>query len=118
MSPGGARRLRAPFHFALFFRRSFMALMFRRIARNFARNGYFPTDEPTLERVLTALAPSPGPMCILDPCAGEGVAIAEVAHALGRDQVTAYAVEYDLDRATHARALVDHCLHSDLMDTL
>ena len=95
-----------------------MALMFPRLARNFVKNGYFPTDEPTLERALRALAPSPGSLCILDPCAGEGVAIAEAAHALGREQVKAYAVEYDAERATHARRLVDHCLHSDLMDAL
>jgi len=49
-----------------------MALMFPRLARNFVKNGYFPTDEPTLERALAALAPTDGPMCILDPCAGEG----------------------------------------------
>lgn len=95
-----------------------MALMFPRLARNFIKNGYFPTDEATLERALSALAPSSGTMCILDPCAGEGVAIAEAAHALGREQVTAYAVEYDTERATHARNLVDHCLQGDLMDTL
>jgi len=95
-----------------------MALMFPRLARNFIKNGYFPTDEPTLERALSALAPSAGPMCILDPCAGEGVAIAEAAHALGREQVSAYAVEYDAERASHARRLVDRCLHGDLMDTL
>jgi len=63
-----------------------MALMFPRLARNFAKNGYYPTDEPTLERALNALMPSDpafnGPMCILDPCAGEGVAIAEAAHDL------------------------------------
>ena len=53
-----------------------MALMFPRLARNFIKAGYFPTDEPTLERALSALAPGDGPMCILDPCAGEGVAIA------------------------------------------
>ncbi|MGO3130332.1 MAG: DUF6094 domain-containing protein [Alcaligenes sp.] len=95
-----------------------MALMFPRLARNFAKNGYYPTDEATLERTLDALAPSDGPMCILDPCAGEGVAIAEAAHALGREQVTAYAVEYDRERADHARRLVDRCIHGDLMDTL
>src|SRR3546814_8859330 len=50
-----------------------MALMFPRLARNFIRNGYFPTDEPTLERALSALAPSPGAMSILDPCPGEAV---------------------------------------------
>ncbi len=95
-----------------------MALMFPRLARNFIKNGYFPTDEPTLERALAALAPSSGSMCILDPCAGEGVAIAEAAHALGREQVKAFAVEYDAERAAHARRLVDRCLHGDLMDAL
>lgn len=95
-----------------------MALMFPRLARNFVRAGYFPTDEPTLERALIALSPASGPMNIIDPCAGEGVAIAEAAHALGRDLVTAYAVEYDAERAGHARGLVDHCIHGDLMDTL
>ena len=95
-----------------------MALMFPRLARNFVKNGYFPTDEPTLERALAALAPTDGPMCILDPCAGEGVAIAEAAHALGRAQVRAFAVEYDAERAAHARRLVDRCIHGDLMDTL
>ncbi|MBP5059611.1 DUF6094 domain-containing protein [Pseudomonas chlororaphis] len=96
-----------------------MALMFPRLARNFARNGYYPTDEITLERSLQALIPSTtGRMRIFDPCAGEGVAIAEAAHALGRDQVDALAVEYDQQRAEHARSLLDRVLHSDLMDTM
>ena len=87
-----------------------MALMFPRLARNFAKNGYYPTDEASLERTLSALAPSDGPMCICDPCAGEGVAIAEAAHALGPELTSAYAVEFDQERATHARLLVDHLL--------
>lgn len=95
-----------------------MALMFPRLARNFACNGYFPTDESTLERALTALAPSSGSMRIFDPCAGEGVALAEAAHVLGREQVEACAVEYDSERAEHARMLLDRTLHSDLMDTM
>ena len=97
-----------------------MALMFPRLAHNFARNGYYPTDEATLERTLQALAPAPGPgrMRIIDTCAGEGVALAEAAHALGRENVEAYAVEYDRERAAHARGLLDRVLHSDLMDTL
>ena len=32
-----------------------MALMFPRLARKFVKNGYFPTDEPTIERELKAL---------------------------------------------------------------
>lgn len=95
-----------------------MALMFPRLARNFVKNGYFPTDEPTLERVLKALTPGPGRLSILDPCAGEGVAIAEVAHALGRTETRSYAVEYDAERAAHASTLVDRCIQGDLMDTL
>ncbi|EPB9494602.1 TPA: SAM-dependent methyltransferase [Pseudomonas aeruginosa] len=95
-----------------------MALMFPRLARNFAKNGYYPTDESTLERALNALEPATGQVNIIDPCAGEGVAIAEAAHALGRDLVGAYAVEYDPERANHARGLVDRCIQSDLMDTL
>lgn len=95
-----------------------MALMFARLARNFIKNGYFPTDETTLERTLHALVPGNGPMCILDPCAGEGVALAEVARALGSERVQAYAVEFDAERARHARGLVDHCLHADLLDTM
>ncbi|OPE21027.1 DUF6094 domain-containing protein, partial [Pseudomonas aeruginosa] len=96
-----------------------MALMFPRLARNFARNGYFPTDEVTLERALQALTPAPsGRMRICDPCAGEGVALAEAAHTLGRDQVQALAVEYDRERADHARGLLDRVLHSDLFDTM
>lgn len=96
-----------------------MPLMFPRLARNFARNGYYPTDETTLERVLQALAPaSSGTMRIFDPCAGEGVALAEAAHSLGRDHVEAFGVEYDRERAEHARTLLDRVLHSDLMDTM
>jgi hypothetical protein len=92
--------------------------MFPRLARNFVKNGYFPTDESTLERALSALAPAKGPMAILDPCAGEGVAIAEAAHILGREQTMAFAVEYDQERARHARGLVDRCIHGDLMDSM
>lgn len=96
-----------------------MALMFPRLARNFARNGYYPTDETTLERTLQALAPSPtGKMRIFDPCAGEGAALAETAHVLGCDRVETYAVEYDQERANHCKTLLDRVLHSDLMDTM
>lgn len=96
-----------------------MALMFPRLAKNFARNGYFPTDECTLERVLQALTPAPsGKMRICDPCAGEGAALIEAAHALGREHVQACGVEYNAERASHARGLLDRLLHSDLFDTI
>ncbi len=96
-----------------------MALMFPRLARNFARNGYYPTDELTLERTLQALTPArSGRMRIIDPCAGEGVALAEAAHALDRSRTDTYAIEYDKERANHSKTLLDRVLHSDLMDTM
>ena len=105
-----------------------MALMFPRLAQNFIKNGYFPTDEPTLERILNGLEPMPGcsQLRIGDFCAGEGVALAEITHHLGaqldqqglKDQIESYAVEYDVERANHAKQLVDHCIQGDLMDTI
>ena len=97
-----------------------MALMFPRLARNFIRNGYFPTDEATTARVLEALEPPPegGRMLLFDPTCGEGAALAEIASGLGREACTTYGIEYDAERAAHARRLVDRCIHGDLMDTL
>lgn len=98
-----------------------MALMFQRLARNFIKNGYFPTDEETTARILAAVAPSDGPMRILDPCCGEGVALAEAAHhlvAAGQGTVESFAVEYNEERAYHAKTLLDRCIHADLMDTV
>jgi hypothetical protein len=94
--------------------------MFPRLARNFARNGYFPTDEASLERILAALTPddAPGPLRILDPCAGEGVAITEIACHLGDDRTQSCTVEYDAERAAHCATMADISLHSDLMDTV
>jgi hypothetical protein len=93
-------------------------LMFPRLARNFIKNGYFPTGEDSLTRILNAFALPEKPVRICDPCAGEGVAIAELAHALGRENVECCAVEYDHERATHAKSLVDRCIFGDLMDTI
>lgn len=96
-----------------------MALMFQRIARNFAKDGYFPTDSDTTQRILSALTPcSQGKMSILDPCAGEGVVLAECKHHLGKDNTEAFAVEYHLERAYQAKKLVDRCIHGDFQETI
>ncbi len=55
-----------------------MALMFPRCAQ-LCRNGYFPTDEVTLERALQAPLRPVGQLRICDPCAGRGC-LAEAAH--------------------------------------
>jgi tRNA1(Val) A37 N6-methylase TrmN6 len=96
-----------------------MGLMFQRIARNFARDGYFPTDGETTRRVLSALAPcESGGMRLLDPCAGEGVALAECKHHLGAERAHAFGIEYDEERAWHAKRLLDTCVHGDFMDCI
>ena len=94
-----------------------MALMFQRIAQNYIKDGYFPTDSDTIGRILSALAPNgQGAMKIIDPCAGEGTALAECRHHLGADKTEAYAVEYDRVRANQAKKLVDRCIHGDFFD--
>ncbi len=94
-----------------------MALMFQRLANNYAKNGYFPTDGETTQRILNAIAPcETGLMRILDPCCGEGVILAEIKHALGAEQTLAYGIEYHEERAWHAKTLLDQCIHSDIHD--
>jgi tRNA G10 N-methylase Trm11 len=96
-----------------------MALMFQRLARNFIKNGYFPTDSATLARTLQALAPAEnGHLRILDPCCGEGVALAECKHHLGTERTEAFGVEYDEERAWHAKQLLDRCIHGDAQDCI
>jgi hypothetical protein len=95
-----------------------MALMFQRIARNFIKNGYFPTDEVTLSRILGALDIGGARLRILDPCCGEGVAIAEVRNHLvecGAD-VESFGIEYDRERAWHAKSIVGTVIHADMND--
>ena len=96
-----------------------MALLFQRIAHNYAKNGYYPTDSDTTARILTALeASASGDMCLIDPCAGEGVALAECKHHLGQDKTVAYAVEYHQERAYQAKQLLDRCIQGDFQDTV
>ncbi len=95
-----------------------MALMFTRLAHNFLKNGYYPTDEMTLARILNALDISGTNLSILDPCCGEGTALAEFKHHLIEcgSTVTALGVEYDEERAWHSKTLLDKVAHCDIND--
>jgi tRNA1(Val) A37 N6-methylase TrmN6 len=96
-----------------------MTMMFPRLARNFIKNGYFPTDEVTLARILNSLAPATsGKMTIFDPTAGEGVALAECKQHLGADRTHSYGIEIDEERAYHAKTLLDDCIHGNLLDCI
>lgn len=95
-----------------------MALMFSRLANNFAKNGYYPTDEATLERILQAIDTTATDITVLDPCCGEGVALAEVKRHLleAGASVAAYGVEYHHERAWHAKQLLNVVAHADIND--
>jgi tRNA1(Val) A37 N6-methylase TrmN6 len=101
-----------------------MALMFARLARNYAKAGYYPTDDGTLERILTALTPATaGHVRIFDPCAGEGRALAIIQQYLSdvygaEDRIQSFGIEYDEERAWLAKEALNHCIHSDVQDCI
>jgi hypothetical protein len=98
-----------------------MALMFPRVAQNYVKNGYYPTDISTLNGICKALKPCEhGTVRILDPCAGTGLAVAGVSdsfHAVN-EHIFSYGIEYDRERADELESMVDYALHSDLMDSI
>lgn len=102
-----------------------MALIFARLARNFIKNGYFPTDEETLARLQTAIAPADDGKAIrlLDPCCGEGAALADLAHGLAfntadQPQIETLGIEFDRERAWHAKGILTRCIHADIHDVV
>ncbi len=96
-----------------------MALMYPRLASNFAKNGYYPTDEKTLECILSHLhLEDDNQTQIFDPCCGEGVALAEIKHSLGQHQSRAFGIEYNAERAYHSKNLLDVCVHGDMQDCI
>ena len=102
-----------------------MALMFQRIARNYIKNGYYPTDTETTARVLQALTvKGSGVINILDNSCGEGSALAECKNHLQEltqqdnniKAIKAYGIEYNKERAYCAKDLLDTCIHADIND--
>lgn len=95
-----------------------MALIFSRLAHNFIRNGYYPTDELTMGRLLQAIDAPADRVSLLDPCCGEGAALADLKQhleSLGSEPV-AYGVEYNAERAVNARKWLDVVAHADIAD--
>ena len=95
-----------------------MALIFPRLARNFIKAGYFPTDERTLCGIIEALDIGSDALRILDPCCGEGSALFAIKDSLSAAgaRVQALGVDFDRERAWHAKGLLDVAIHSDIND--
>ena len=101
-----------------------MALMFSRLAHNYVKNGYYPTDEESIRRISNLLQmPEKGGIRMFDPCCGEGSALADLRQLLTVDRVRiggaeAFGIELDRDRARHAKGILDRVIHSDVHDVV
>lgn len=101
-----------------------MALMFSRLAHNYVKNGYYPTDEESIRRISNLLQmPEKGGIRMFDPCCGEGIALADLRQLLTVDRgriggAEAFGIELDRDRARHAKGILDRVIHSDVHDVV
>ncbi|MFM2666725.1 DUF6094 domain-containing protein [Vibrio mediterranei] len=98
-----------------------MAIMHPRIAHNYLKDGYYPTDEPTLTLIASRLSFKAGVQRLLDPCCGQGEALRFLAtHINGQkqSQLHTYGVELDQDRAARASSQLDTVLRSNAFDTM
>nr|WP_186329833.1 DUF6094 domain-containing protein [Variovorax boronicumulans] len=108
-----------------------MALMFARLAHNFIKNGYYPTDEQTLQRIIQMLVCAGGEGTaahrMLDPCCGEGTALADIRHGMleaaaananQKPAIEALGIEFDQERAWHAKRCLDRVIHADFHDVV
>ncbi|WP_233168007.1 DUF6094 domain-containing protein [Xylophilus sp. ASV27] len=101
-----------------------MALIFARLARNYVKAGYFPTDEASIQRISNMLCmPESGSVRMLDPCCGEGTALADVRHLLVSARgaaagAEAFGIELDPERARHAKQLLDRVIRADVHDVV
>lgn len=94
-----------------------MTLMFQRNARNYAVNGYFPTDDDTMPRICSALAPAPsGSLRLLDPCCADGDALRQITMSLGSATIEEYGIDIDEGRAYQAKSALTRVVHADLQE--
>jgi len=79
-----------------------------------AQLGYFPTPETQLPLIASWLSLAGGDNNLvraLDPCVGEGCALAYLAERIGKG-VTTYGIELSPQRAEEAGRLLDHVLNT------
>lgn len=82
--------------------------------------GYYPTPEQTLELIAKTLRPAikGGSFRFLDPCVGEGEALAAVAQAFTRQgaKPQTYGVELSYSRFGIAKNVLTECIAADWAD--
>lgn len=77
--------------------------------QNNAKLGFYPTDSETLKIIKSSLEFQDS-VTMLDPCAGEGVAL----HYLGYGHKK-IGIELEEQRYMEARSLLDTCIHADAL---
>ncbi|MFA0175381.1 DUF6094 domain-containing protein [Vibrio lentus] len=98
-----------------------MAVMHPRVAGNYLKDGYYPTDEATLRQLAQLLICTPGTHRFLDPCCGEGLAMAQLLREIegeAESHIDTFGVELNLERATQATSRLHRVLHSNAFDTV
>lgn len=70
--------------------------------------GYYPTDLPVIDLIQTGLQmPETGDIRILDPCAGEGIAVQHLSHLLDMDRCETWGAELSYIRSKKASMRLD-----------
>ncbi len=70
--------------------------------------GYYPTPISVIEKIRSFIHEPKQSVTILDPCVGEGLAVAKLAAALSAET---YGIELDAFRAREAKTRIQHILH-------
>jgi SAM-dependent methyltransferase len=77
------------------------------------RMGYFPLPEAEARRILQHIKFPPSSFTALDPCAGEGKALAVITEGT---KGQSYGIELDAYRAEEARQRLDQVIYGDCFD--
>lgn len=95
-----------------------VALVSPKVAHNFAKNGYYPTDDATTNAIISHFVRNDNTAIrVLDPCVGEARAASNIAYSLSY-KAKLYGIEYNRYRAEIAQKYCDVLLRSDLFDTV
>ncbi|WP_394230477.1 DUF6094 domain-containing protein [Shewanella colwelliana] len=92
-----------------------MAIMHPRVAHNYLKDGYYPTDNETLLGISRLLSVPSGHVRAIDPCCGEGAALQFLREHMD-NPVTGYGIELDSARANAAATALDHVLNVNTFD--
>ena len=93
------------------------SLMHGRVAQNYAAMGYYPTDDGTVRGIINLLAPSEQALKFLDPCCGEGTALAQLAYRDRYPFAERYGIELDEGRAATAKPKLTALLEGSALST-